>query len=130
MFKKCNIWFGVHCRVTQVWGLTVVFVCIGSMVYLDKYEHFCEHFRLNGILHQVEVVFRFSAKSWFFGEGKWPPIPNFLCDLGIGLYGRLHSQFQPFNSLFRTKCSLYKIRCHKVSNCPLPLSIPKMAIFS
>ena len=35
----------------------------------------------------------------------------------------LHVKFQPSISIFRTKCSLYKIWCHKVSNCtPLPFN--------
>ena len=117
--KKCNIWFGVHCRVTHVWGLTVVFACIGSMVDLDKDEHFCEHFRLIGALHQVKVLLNgFSAKSWFLVKVDDLRSQIFFVIRAEGHNGRLHAQFQPFISLYRTKCSLYKIRCHKVSNCP------------
>ena len=59
---------------------------------------FCENFRLIGALLQVEVVFGFSAKSWYL------MMVNYL-------------RSQNFIAIFRTKCNVYKIWGRFVSNC-------------
>ena len=78
---------------------------------------FCENFRLIWALHQEEVVFEFSPKPWFSMEVSDLRSLIFFEIREEGHYWRLHATSWSVILIFRTKCSLYKIWCHKVSNC-------------
>jgi len=97
--------------IIKIWGAYRFYGCCGPI---------CENFRLIGALHQVQVVFCFSAKPLFFSKSQWPPIPNFLCDLCkwpqlesacmiSAFYLKFLNQMQPW----------YRICCNVVTKCPI-----------
>ena len=81
-----------------------------------------------------EICVSGRSRFWVFGKilifGVFNDLRSqiFFVIRVEGHNGRLHAKFEPFISIFRTKCSLYKFWCCKGLKYP-PLSLKKSRFF-